>query len=72
MRLEDYFKKYPHCRRPESRRDKTFGNYSFITELFFPIWGERGLNKLESEFNFSIRLRVNLFLKNAGIRIIAW
>ena len=53
MRLEDYFKKNPHCRRPESRRDKTFGNYSFITELFFPTWGERGLDKLESEFNFS-------------------
>ena len=52
MKLEEYFKKYPHCRRPESRKDKTFGNYSFVTELFYPTWGERGLDKLESEFNF--------------------
>ena len=52
MKLEDYFKKYPHCRRPESKEDKTFGNYSFITEIFYPTWGERGLDKLENEFHF--------------------
>ena len=53
MKLEDYFIKYPHCRRPESKKVKTFGNYSFITELFYPTWGERGLDRLENEFNFT-------------------
>ena len=51
MKIEDYFIKYPQCRRPESKKVKTFGNYSFITELFYPTWGERGLDRLENEFN---------------------
>jgi len=53
MKLEEYFEKFPHCKRPETKNDKTFGNYSFITEIFYPTWGERGLDKLESEFNFA-------------------
>lgn len=52
MKIEDYFNKFPFCRRPQNRKDKTFGNYSFISEIFFPIWGEAGLDKLENEFNF--------------------
>ena len=52
MKLEEYFRENPHSKRPESKKDKTFGNYSFITELFYPTWGERGLDRLENEFNF--------------------
>ena len=52
MKIEDYFNKFPLCKRPQNRKDKTFGNYSIISEIFFPIWGEAGLDKLENEFNF--------------------
>ena len=52
MRLEEYFIKFPRCRRPENKKDKTLGNYSFITEIFYPRWGERGLDKLINEYGF--------------------
>ena len=52
MRLEEYFIKFPRCKRPESKKDKTLGNYSFITEIFYPRWGERGLDKLINEYGF--------------------
>ena len=70
MRLEEYFKKFPRCKRPESRKDKTFGNYSFITEIFYPRWGERGLDKLINEYHFidneKKRRRIDFVLKGSN------
>jgi len=75
MKIEEYFNKFPLCKRPETKKDKTFGNYSFVSEIFFPMGGEDGLDKLENEFNFidaeNNRRRIDFVLhgKNAQYAI---
>ena len=45
MKLEDYFKKYPKAK-------STYSNRKFLEEIFYPLYSERGLDKIFNEEPF--------------------
>ena len=45
MRLEEYFIKFPTAK-------STYSNKKFLEEVFYPLYGERGLDKLLNEEPF--------------------
>ena len=55
MKLEDYFKKYPKAK-------STYSNRKFLEEIFYPLYNERGLDKLFNEEPFIDEENNNRFI----------
>ena len=55
MKLEDYFKKYPKAK-------STYSNRKFLEEIFYPLYSERGLDKLFNEEPFIDEEKNNRFI----------
>ena len=55
MKLEDYFLKNPKAK-------STYSNKTFLEEIFYPLYGERGLDKLLSEVPFIDEEHNNRFI----------